>query len=392
MNKTILNTGVQEYIEKNQATDILAVALGNSPFEYITPGELAQQINGKQKSRKKLPLWHAARGIYYPKALHLEQASSEVTARYKAGLVSGTHLLDLTGGMGIDTYYFSRRFKEVTYCEKDLALAEIAEHNFKVLKAENIAVFHGDGMACLENSGRVDCIYIDPSRRDSLKNRVFVLADCEPPVPEILPLLQGKSNKILLKAAPLLDISAALNELEYVSEIHVVAVQNEVKELLFIMEQGFRGETQCITVNLKAKGDEVYTFLPSEEKMARPAYGLVPQYLYQPNAAIMKAGAFKGVGRDYGLVKLHRNSHLYTSEKLIDFPGRRYKITAVHPYKKSALKKRGYSSANIATRNFPIRAKELYQRMKIKPGGATYLFFTTDNTDKKIVIECTKIR
>lgn len=387
MNKNILNTGVQDFIRNNLHADILSVALKKSPFPEITAPELAKQIGSKKKCEKKLPAWFQTPGIYYPDTLAVEQASSELTAHYKSKLVEGKSLADLTGGMGVDSYFFSKRIDRVSYCELNPSLAEISRHNFHVLKADNIDAYAQDGMAFLMQSEEVfDWVYLDPARRDAQKQRVFRLEDGIPNVIEHQPLLFSKSKRVLLKTAPMLDIQQGLQKLKQVSEIHVVAVRNEVKELLWILDKTFVGEPKIITINLKKDEEEVFAFKISEEKTAKSSYSPPLQFLYEPNAAILKAGAFKLIGINHELPKLHKNSHLYTSDKLIQFPGRRFRITAVHPYSKKFT----FQKANMATRNFPMNPEVLRKKHRITAGGDTYLFFTTNSEEQLVVISCIK--
>ena len=387
MNKSILNTGVQDFINNYKNADILSVALKKSPFASVSSRELAEQITSRKKCEKKLPTWFKTPGIFYPESLAVEQASSEQTAQYKASLVSGKTLVDLSGGMGVDSYYFSQQIDQLTYCEINPSLAEITAHNFQVLGANNIDVKHGDGMRFLhENKKTYDWIYVDPARRGKQKQRVFRLEDGKPDVIEHLQLLLDRAGKILLKTAPMLDIQQGLRDLQNVSQIHVVSVRNEVKELLWVLNKSQDKEPEIITVNLKKEEKQVFTFLPSMEKATSSSFSNPLQFLYEPNAAILKAGAFKLVGERYGLHKLNVNSHLYTSEELIDFPGRTFHIQTVYPYSK----KLPFRKANVATRNFPIKADALSKKHRIRSGGDDYLFFTKNKEDKLLVIACRK--
>jgi len=228
----LLDTEIQDFIFKksDEHVDISKFILSGTPFEDISVQELAAQIQGRRTIKTKLPVWHQTREIYYPPGIHLEQTSSEATALYKSSLVSGDTLIDLTGGFGIDDYYFSKKVKHIIHCELNPLLSNIAAHNFLVLGANNIETQCGDGLEILQNQHTVDWIYVDPSRRHDSKGKVFFLEDCLPDVPSNLDLLFSKSNQILIKTAPLLDIHAGIKSLRFVKEIHVVAVQNEVKE------------------------------------------------------------------------------------------------------------------------------------------------------------------
>ncbi len=373
MNKSILNTGVQSFIHNFLNNDILSVALKKSPYPGVSSQELAQQLTSRKKCEHKLTDWYRKEGIYYPDKLHVEQASSEQTAAYKSGLVDGNTLADLTGGMGVDSYYFSKKVNQVFYFETNNTLAEITAHNFKVLGANNIRIHKGDGVSAIENSDRkYDWIYLDPSRRAEGNRRVFRLEECIPNVLEILPLLFSRTGNILLKTAPMLDIQEGLRSLGQVSGIHVVAIENEVRELLWILDKSAPAEPEITAVNMTHNQQQVFVFTNSVEQVCESSYSAPQEYLYEPNAAILKAGAFKIVGQRYGLDKLHLHSHLYTSAEAKPFPGRRFKVMAVYPY----TKRLPFKKANITTRNFPASVAALRKKHRISEGGNSYLFFT----------------
>ncbi|WP_313777825.1 class I SAM-dependent methyltransferase [Flagellimonas meishanensis] len=353
---------------------------------------MVEQLEAREKCRDKLPTWFKTPGIYYPNRLNIEQSSSEITAHYKAELVDGKSLLDLTGGFGVDSFFFSKKLGQVTHCEIDANLSAIAAHNFNTLGRQNIRCVAEDGIAFLKKSQlSFDWIYVDPSRRDDSKAKVFLLKDCLPNLPEQLPLIFKHSRNVLVKTSPLLDIKQGLEELQCVKEIHCVALKNEVKELLFVLEQNFTGEVVVKTNNLKSGKLAEFAFSWQEEMMVESNLGAPEKYLYEPNAAIMKSGGFKVVGEKFGLKKLHPNSHLYTSSMLMDFPGRIFKVLKVFPYSKKDLKLFEKSKANITTRNFPISVAAIRKKHKIKDGGDAYLFFTTDLNDGLTVLECKKV-
>ena len=392
MNELILNTGVQYFIRNFKETDTLSVLLQKPLFPGIQQKELVEQLAARKKCRDKLPTWFHTPQIYYPNKLNIEQTSSEHTALYKANLIHGKSLLDLTGGFGVDTYFFSEKIPAITHCEINEKLSAIAAHNFEVLGRKNIRCLSEDGIAFLENTrSNFDWIYVDPSRRSDVKGKVFLLKDCLPNIPEHLPLLFEKSKHILLKVSPLLDIKKTIAELSFVKEVHVVGLKNEVKELLFILEKDYLGTTMVKTTNLLTGKDETFSFALEEETVAESSMGNPEKYLYEPNTTILKSGAFKLTGKKFGLHKLHPNSHLYTSSKLKEFPGRIFKVVAALPYSKSSLKAFKDAKANITIRNFPISVAALRKKHKIKDGGSTYLFFTKDMNDKLIVLECEKI-
>ncbi len=393
MNPLLLHKEVQEFIfeKSNTPIDLSTLILSKSPFEGISSQELGQQIGSRVKAKQKLPTWFTKTGIYYPTTLNLEQTSSEATAMYKSNLVSGNSLIDLTGGFGIDDYFFSRKMQNVIHCELNPELSQIAAHNFDVLNANNIKTISGDGIEILKKSGTVDWIYIDPSRRHDSKGKVFFLEDCLPNVPENLNLLFANGKHIVIKTSPLLDLQIGIKALKHVKEIHIVALDNEVKELLWILDQAFSGDINIKTINLQKKGNQEFSFLFNDESQQPLKLGMPKTYLYEPNSAILKSGGFLSIANALGLEKLHQHSHLYTSDKKIDFPGRCFQITSVHPYQKKALSKMGITKANITTRNFSESVAAIRKKFKIKDGGENYLFFTINKEQKKIVLQCKKI-
>lgn len=391
MNKALLKPKIQEFIRKNLRSDLTGLVLKGSPFIEVSPAELAMQISGLKTAKKKLPTWFDTANIYFPPKLNLEQTSSEITAKYKASHIHGERLIDLTGGFGIDDHFFAESFKEVVYCEINEELAEIAKHNFKQLKKDNIQVIPGDGIKTLEMSDKnFDVIYADPARRDDQGGKVFKLADCLPNIPANLELLLSKTDRILIKTSPLLDITAGLEELKYVSEIHIVAVNNEVKELLWFMYKDFSGSPQIKTINFNKSQIEVFS--GSMKDKPELNLSLPKKYLYEPNAAIMKSGLFEILAEKTQTYKLHKNSHLFTSEELKKFPGRVFEVIDIKDFKPSLLKKEfKFKKANVTTRNFPENVSGLRKLFKLKDGGDRYLFFTTNSEDKKIVLDCRKV-
>lgn len=392
MNKNILNTETQHFIKENISTDISSLLLKKIVFANIKQQELVEQIEAKKKCLKKLPTWFNTPNIYYPNKLNIEQTSSEETAKYKARLVNGNTLIDLTGGFGIDSYYFSKNITTITHCEINPQLSEIVTHNLKQLNCTNCTTIATDGLLYIKNSNeKYDWIYIDPSRRNEIKGKVFLLSDCLPNVPENLSLLFEKSENILLKVSPLLDITNGLRELSFVKEIHVVAVNNEVKELLYLLKKEHITTPKIKTINIKKKHIETFEFVPHQKNTVN--YALPQVFLYEPNAAILKSGGFNEVAQQYNVSKLQQHSHLYTSiKKIIDFPGRVFHIEEVLPYNKKNLKKRFKNQqANVSTRNFPKTVANIRTELQIKDGGDKYFFFTTDVNFNKILLICTKV-
>ncbi|MGC1514048.1 MAG: class I SAM-dependent methyltransferase [Maribacter sp.] len=392
MNDEILSKEVQVFINENLNSDTHKILLKKSPFPKVSTKELVIQIESKNKSIHKLPTWFATENIYYPKKRNLSQSSSEVTAGYKASLVRGDTLVDVTAGFGVDCVAFSGTMKEVTYVDSNKTLSEIAKHNFKQLGISSIGVHSGDGIAFLQGTDACfDWIYLDPSRRDSEHKKVYFLSDCEPDMTAHSALLFSKSNNILVKTGPLLDLSQGLKQLDHVKEIHIVAVSNDVKEVLWLLEKNFIQEPYIKTVNFTKNILERFNFYRSEEDENVSTFSLPQDYLYEPNAAILKAGAFKSLGLTHHLDKLHIHSHLYTSTEHITFPGRVFKIVHSVPYSNRAFKKLSITKANVTTRNFPDSVTMVRKKLDLKDGGELYVFCTTDLNEKLVLLVCTQI-
>ena len=387
----ILAADVQQFINKNYKKDIPSLVLKGSPFPHVNIEVLLQQIESKARAEKKLPTWFSNDSIVYPKKVSLEQCSSEITAEYKASIVSGDTLIDVTGGFGIDAYYFSKQFKEVTYCEINEELAEIVQHNVSELGVDNVQVKATNGIRYLkEIETPFDVLYVDPSRRDDVKGKVFLLKDCVPYLPPKIEFLLSKAKTLLIKVSPLLDISHTIRELQFVSEIHIVAVNNEVKELLFVVTKNANEPIRITTVNFQH--DKVQQFGFDYGDTPYSNYEMPQQYLYEPNAAVLKSGAFHQLTHTFDVFKLQEHSHLYTSETLIDFPGRSFEIEAVFPYdKKKITQYLDERKANITTRNFPKSVAQIRKELKLKDGGKTYLFFTKNRKQKLICLVCKKL-
>lgn len=392
MNTHILTPEVQDYLRKHETTTPTSIALQKSPFTDVSASELAQQLDGRQRCRKKLPLWHGTPSIYYPEKLSVEQASSQLTATYKKQFIpEQCRTIDLTGGFGVDAYYFSQRAERVVHCEKNESLSEIAQHNASALGATNMDFVATDGISYLQvqTDNAFDCIYIDPSRRVD-KRKVFLLEDCEPNVMELQDWLLQKAPKVIIKSAPLLDIASALGALKQVSEVHIVSVDNECKELLFVLDRRYTGAPVIIAVALMDETIHTFSFHTEDEKSTTSDFGKPAQYLYEPDVALLKAGAFKLIGHRYGLKKLHQHTHLYTSAELnTDFIGRTFHIDSVLPYT-DFKKDKVAVQANVSTRNFPLKAEELRKKHRIREGGDRYLFFCTGIGGALLVIFASK--
>lgn len=391
MNPNILHPNVQQFISDHLNTDISKLIFKGSPFDTVSIQELATQIVSKKKCEKKLPTWFQTENIYYPAKVNIEQTSSELTAEYKSSIISGDSVIDITGGFGVDSYSFSKKSNKVTHCEIDANLSTIVHNNYQQFKIDGIQLVSGDGIDYLKNtSEKYDWIYIDPSRRDITNNKVFLLKDCLPDVPDNLELLFSKSNNILIKNSPILDISKTIEELNFVKEIHIIAIENEVKELLFILEKNYKDNIQIKTINYHKNSIQKFDF--QYLKNTSSNYSELKKYIYEPNSAILKSGGFHEVSKQFNIKKLHQHSHLYTSDTLIEFPGRTFLVKNNCQYNIKEIKKYlTENKANITTRNFPETVSQIRKKTKIKDGGSQYLFFTTLKNENLKVLICSQV-
>ena len=382
-----LNDITQQFIRENLNADVPTLALKKAPVG--TDVSLAlRQIAARQLLQKKVPQWAENEDLLFPVHLSIEQCSSEAAAKYKAGLLKGDTLADLTGGLGVDTYYLSQHFQQTDYVEMQTELCDLARHNFSILKAD-VKVLNETAEDYLKHCEPKDCIFIDPARRDEHGRKTVSISDCTPDVAALQDLLRQKAKRVLIKLSPMLDINKALEELHHVKEVHVVAVANECKELDLIMELDYQGEVQFVCVNLMTNQQELcFTMAEERSSTTRLADGVM-QYLYEPNPALMKAGCFKLLTARFDMYKLHKNSNLYTSEQLIpDFPGRIFEVKGWAPYNKKVKSTllSDVEKASIAVRNFPLSVAELRKNLKIADGDENYVFATTLKGEEKVVI------
>jgi len=386
-----LDNITKQFIRENLNANVPTLALKKAPVG--TDVSLAlRQIAARQLLQKKVPQWAENEELLFPAHLSIEQCSSEASAKYKAEQLEGETFADLTGGLGVDTYYISQHFRQADYVEQQAELCDMARHNFGVLNAD-VKVWNETAEDYLDHCGPKDCIFVDPARRDEHGHKTVSIADCTPDVGALQDTLLQKAKRVMIKLSPMLDISKALEELHHVKEVHVVAVVNECKELDFVLERDYQGEAQFVCVNLLTDQPEVQ-FVQEDEKscICHIADG-VSKYLYEPNPALMKAGCFKLLTERYDVLKLHKNSNLYTSERLItDFPGRVFEVEGWAHYNKK-LKQTLLSDvdkASIAVRNFPLSVAELRKTLKIGDGDAVYLFATTLKGEERVVIRTKK--
>jgi len=407
----MLNEVTRQFIREHRSDDVrqLALQFKPSPDSEIDLTAALTQIAGRQAIAHKILSWYEQEEILYPARLPLEQCSSEAAARYKASLLSGDSFVDLTGGFGADTAFIAPRFRQIHYVERQAELAAIAQYNFAVLGLNHIQTHNADGVDFLKTMQPVDCLYVDPARRSTAGKKVVRIEDAEPNIVAIQDLLLDKAENVLIKLSPMLDIHAALKALKNVKQIHIVSVDNECKELLFLLLRDFTGEPEIICVNmtspqplpqpLSTRRGEIEergnTFSLSEEKNTSISYTSdVKEYLYEPNASLMKSGCYKSLGLRYAVDKLHPDSHLYTSSHYLpDFPGRVFQVEDVSSFNKKDLKAllHNTNQANISIRNFPLTVEQLRKQLKIKEGGEIFLFATTLANGQHLLLKTTNM-
>jgi hypothetical protein len=392
-----LPEAARRYVAAHLHDDPAHLALQARRHPHLPVPDLVRQIQARQKARVKLPTWADNQELIFPPALSVEQASSERTATYKAALVAGaSRLADLTGGFGADAAHFAAVVPHVDYVERNAELAAVVTYNLGQLGIANVTTHAADAAAFLRASDeQYDWLFLDPARRDQRGGKTFRLADCEPDVPRLLPLLLRHAPRILLKTSPMLDIELAIQELKHVRRLWVIAVDNEVKEVLYELGEEPAIDPERLAVNLRRDGSQ-HEFRVNRAREARaiPRYAEAQQYLYEPNAAILKAGAFKSIGTAFELLKLQQHSHLYTSQELrADFPGRIFRILATEKADGPSLKKflGPEGRAHVTTRNFPESVADFRRRTGIREGGEIYLFATTDLCGRLVVLVCEKV-
>ncbi len=385
------------FIREHAGDDVRTLALQSRKYPDVDMPAAIVQIAGRQAAREKIPSWAATEGILYPRHLSLEQCSSEVTARYKAGILSepGGALADLTGGFGIDCAFLSAGFGRAAYVERQEELCHIAAHNFPLLGLNHLTTHHEDSVEYLQRMEPVDALFIDPARRNEHGGKTVRMADCEPDVAQLEEQLLTKARRVLVKLSPMLDLSLALQELQHVCQAHIVSVNNECKELLLLLGQEPVPEIPIHCVNLTPKGDQSFVFTREDEQSADCRYtSALNTYLYEPNASLLKGGAFRSIAHIYKVSKLHANSHLYTSDELVEsFPGRAFRIRAYASFNKKEMKELldDTRKAHLTVRNFPATVADLRKRLKLNEGGDVYLFATTLTNESKVLIRCEKL-
>ena len=405
-----VNEATWQYVQEHRMDDVRRLALSGGKSAEVDMSFALQQIAGWQTARRKLPSWAAIDGIIYPPHLNMEQCSSEQTARYKGSLTpdpspseKGT-FVDLTGGFGIDFSFMSRPFMRRIYVERNPDLCEIARHNFQLLGLD-AEIVCGDAEDYLAQMPHANVVFLDPARRDAHGSRTYGIEDCTPNVLELLPLLKEKADRIILKLSPMLDWRKAVSDLGVVSEVHIVSVDNECKELLLVIRKDLPTNPLLVCVD----GDRTFRVIPTVGthhshggNASFPRWeSLVPTegtfrelYLYEPNASIMKAGCFREVAEAFAVEPLSANSHLFIADHDVEeFPGRKFRIKTMTSMNKQELKHAlaGIDKANIAVRNFPMTAEQLRKKLKLKDGGDVFIFGTTLSDGSHQLFICRKI-
>ena len=450
-----MNQATQDFIRQHQDDDVRQLAFLGSKYPEVDMPFALDQIRGRKMARVKLPRWASLEGIIYPPHISMEQCSSESTALYKAELAARLlglpassfseeiEFVDLTGGFGVDFSYIAARLGvKSMYVERQAHLCEAAKENFERLGLKNAIVKNGDGIEVLhsflpkkDDAASTDdslgitydqplsllktklglkLIFIDPARRDDAGNKVVSLKDCTPDVTVLQEEMLSKADYVIIKLSPMLDWHRAISELSHVREVHIISVNNECKELLLVLSARNMGEMEASSADGEVKHagnlriycvNDAQSFVCDESDMETSPVKIAPstfeemQYLYEPNASLMKAGCFGVLSDRYDARMLSKNSHLFVSQAPIAaFPGRSFRIIAISSFNKKELKRHlsGITKANIATRNFPLSVAELRKRLKLKDGGETYIFATTLSDESHVLVitekACLKIK
>lgn len=380
---------IEQFILQFKGKPLLEASLALSKKEGWPKEFILNQINGQQKSKQKFPFLIDQKNFTFPSPRAVSQASSENTARYKSNLISGKTLLDLSGGMGIDSYFFAQKVIHLNYVEQDKLLFNLTKKNLEQMGLTNCSFENTKAEDFLQqNILQFDVVYLDPDRREKSEKAVKI-EDCRPNLSKILPDIFNISQLCLIKLSPLLDIKKAQHQLPNVKEIHIVSVHNDCKELLFLLDRNFSGEPTIHAVNLNRKGElaSSFSFQPKEEKSAIANLSAPIHYLYEPNVSLLKSGAFKLLCSSFSISKLAKNTHLYTSgDWIADFPGRKLKIISLNKPQNGVVKK-----ANVVSRNFPMKPDVIRKKYKIEEGDQYFLYACTLENNQKIFIIAERI-
>lgn len=379
MENKLINKEIQDYINANLDTDLHTLLLKKSPFPDVSMPEIVQQIKGKQTAQKKFPFL-LKDGIVFPPQLNMEQSSSEKTADYKSQILKGKKFIDLTSGFGIDAYYLSKNFEEITLVEQNRELLSIVEHNWGIL--ERKATFNNQNLEDFlqTNQEHFDVIYLDPARRDQNKNKVFLLEDLSPDILQIREKLLETADQVVIKLSPLIDLKYLISVVPGIFRIEIIGVRNDVKEVVIFLSNEQKEGITVNCINLES-GESAFSFTFGEEENSQAIYSESEKFIYIPNNAILKAGIFNLISERFGLKKLHPNTHIYTSsEKINDFPGREIEMEVIES--KQVIKKGQF---NIISKNYPLKPEDIKKKYGLKDGGKDYLIFTQSKKGKIIL-------
>ena len=399
-----MNQATLDFIREHADDDVRQLALRGTKQSEVDLSYALDQIAGRQKARVKLPSWASIDGIVYPPHLSMEQCSSEATARYKASIAGkGAIIVDLTAGFGVDMAFIAQGFQRAVHVERQPQLCAISSENYRLLGLNHVEVVCGDGVEYLHQMTHADLLFIDPARRDEHGGRTYDIADCTPNVLEMLDEMLEKADRVMIKLSPMLDWRKAVADLRKVSEVHIISVENECKELLLEVKseklkvKSDSPSLRVVCVNLLSEGnqecfefDALHPSLPSSNFHLSP---FTSHFLYEPNASIMKAGCFGLLEQRFGAVQLDKNSHLFVSDQEIaGFPGRAFVIEKQTSMNKRELKAAlaDIDKANITVRNFPMSVAELRKRLKLKEGGEVFIFATTIANKGHQLLVCRK--
>jgi len=391
----MVNTPTLQYILSHASDDVSSLALHPSKDPQVDMPMALQQIAGRQKAKEKLPDWYATDGILYPKKVSMEQCSSSQTADYKASLGEGKSFADLSGGFGVDTIALAQNFEKGFYVEPQEELCELFQHNSKALGINNITIAQNTMENFIDEMEAVDVIYLDPSRRDVHGRKVVALEDCVPNLLEWKSVLLEKCNTLMVKLSPMIDLHQTLRALPETCAVNVIAVNGECKEVVCLLNEKTVTDVQVVAIDLHNNNNTLFnTTLRTERTAPLSIASQIGTYLYEPNAAVMKAGIFHSISQQFQVQKLEKNTNLFTSNELReDFPGRIFRIEAIHEFhpRKTAKELSHLESASIAVRNFPLSAEELRKTLKIKDGNAWFLFGCKVWDGRKVVVMCSKM-
>lgn len=375
---------ILSFAQAHAEDDPVRLLLQQKRYPDVDMRLVVQQLEGRKQALSKWPSLAFNPYILYPPKINREQSSSEQAAQYKAQQIiqPGITVADLTGGMGIDSLTFAQAQAEVDYIELDPDLCQLMQHNSQVLQL-HIHIHCADSIAWLrDNERHFDILYIDPARRDSKGRKVAAFEDCTPNLLDNLSFLTSRCNKLVVKASPMIDITTALTQLQQVSDVHILSIHNECKEVLFVCLPTVSEPTiHCVDIGLQHTTQHHFT--PSQEAQAPVCYcSQVGSYLYEPHAALMKGGAYRSLCTWFPVEKLARNTHLYTSQQLIaDFPGRIFHVLQeVQLNRKHIAPLLPEGRAHVVSRNHPVEASALQQQLKLKEGGTRFIIATTVGT------------